>query len=224
MSFRKRTNGRSSGIRRTRKKNGLNFDVEPRVANEIWGVAYGALAVLVGMSISGQLGVVGVFMQRVLLPIFGWGVYGLPVLLGIIALIFFFNKKPSFGLSRGFGVMLLIISVSTLIHLSVPSEDLYSAAEKGLFGGYIGFTGAFIGIAVLGITGSYVVFSALLLISLLLTLNVAFSEIAAFFAPEKRRRTFPRELSEEHEIDQKLEDINIIKPEITFCHASEGFG
>ncbi|MBI5754688.1 DNA translocase FtsK 4TM domain-containing protein [Candidatus Peregrinibacteria bacterium] len=195
---------------------GLSFDVEPRVANEIFGVAYAALAILVGMSIGGKLGVVGTIMQKFLLPIFGWGVYGLPVLFGIIALIFFFNKKPSFGLSRGFGVMLLIISVSTLIHLSVPSEDLYSVAEKGLFGGYIGFTGAFIGIAIFGLTGSYVVFSALLLISFLLTLNVAFSELVAIFSPDrKRRRVFHEESKEENfENVEKLEEINIIKPEI----------
>lgn len=209
--------------RRHIRKNGMNFEVEPHVAQEIWAVIYTAFAILLYLSISGKLGVVGIFMKSVLMPVFGWGIYGLPVLSFFIAMIFFFKRKPSFGLARFLGVIFLVVAASTLIHLSVPEEDIYQVAVHGTYGGYIGFTGTFLGITILGITGSYVFFAALFIISLLLTFNVTLTGILRFFLPQPKREraSRTREVFSDDEDDEPREAINIIKPQISESQMEE---
>ncbi len=205
---------------RIRSKNTLKFDIEPHIAKEIWSVMYMALAILFALSIANKLGVVGEFMQTIFKPIFGWGVYGLPVLCFFISLIFLFNRTPVFGLSRIFGIILLITSASTLIHLSVPSDEIYEVAKNGMYGGYIGFTGTFIGTTIFGVSGSYVIFSALLIISLLLTFHISLFDIFSLFVPQKKKTRALKEVNLKADLAHFLEDesdreINIIKPEIS---------
>ncbi|MBI2464497.1 DNA translocase FtsK 4TM domain-containing protein [Candidatus Peregrinibacteria bacterium] len=206
------------------RKNGINFEVEPHVVQEIWAVMYTASAILLYLSITGKLGVVGTFMKSVLMPVFGWGIYGLPLLSFLIAMIFFFKRKPSFGFSRLVGVIFLVVSASSLIHLSVAEEDIYQVAVQGTHGGYIGFTGTFLGMMILGLTGSYVFFAALFIISLLLTFNVTLSGTLRFFMPQRKRERAVRArdvFSEDEEEDLPQEAINIIKPQVSESHMEE---
>ncbi len=140
-----------------------------------------SLCVLTILSLNGKLGVVGQVWNSFLTPIFGWGLYMVPVLLAGVSLALFFARRVMFDATRTFGVILMLVAALGTLHLSVPEEQIYEVAKAGEYGGYVGFVSSFIARQVLGVTGAYVVFLSLLIISILLTFSVSLREIAALF-------------------------------------------
>jgi S-DNA-T family DNA segregation ATPase FtsK/SpoIIIE len=184
---------------------------------EIWAVVYGALCVLTILSINGGLGGLGMIWHNFLTPIFGWGLFLVPVMLGGVSLSLLFARRVNFDATRVFGLGLMIISVLATIHLSVPGDQIYEVAKLGQYGGYIGFVASFIARQVLGVAGSYVVFLALFLISVLLTFSISLREMFGLFEwnwslpkREKKKAKEPkmerRALGKE---EQDLEDMVI---------------
>jgi S-DNA-T family DNA segregation ATPase FtsK/SpoIIIE len=186
---------------------------------EIWAVTDMALCILTVLSIQGRLGVVGHLWNSFLTPIFGWGLYAVPVFLGGISLALFFARQIRFDATRIFGLILLSISVLGTLHLAVPEDQIYEVARAGQYGGYIGFVSSFISRQILGVTGSYVVFLALFLISVLLTFSVSIRDvlslvefkIPAWFSqkPEIKKRPIvtgeePEEFDDEDEDDEEM--------------------
>ncbi len=177
--------------RRTRARKGTQINIASHVMREIWAVVYMALCVLTLLSINGGLGFIGQLWNNFLTPIFGWGLYAVPVLLGGVSLALFFARRVEFDATRTLGIGLMVVSVLGTIHLAVPADEIYEVAKVGEYGGYIGFVSSFLSRQVLGITGSYVVFLALFLISVLLTFSVSLREIMMLFEWkwEKKEKT-----------------------------------
>jgi len=209
----------------------VNLNVDKKISREIWGVAYIALAILTVLSIQGSLGVFGVFWRNVLEPIFGWGIFAVPFLLGFMGLGLFFSKKVHFGVARMTGITLLTASVLSILHLSVPFEDMYDFASLGSHGGYIGFVGAFLASSFIGKTGSYVVFVAGMMISILLSFEVSLSDIIKLFVPSKAvKKQVKKGTKAIHEAIEDVTDktvdagINIIKEAVTTTDEAEDEG
>jgi len=205
-----------TSYRRKLRGQNLSLDVEAHVIKDIWAVFYLTVGILTILSIRGNLGFVGQLWIAFLDPVFGWGVYAVPVLLIMMATFEFFSKKVSFGFARWLGMILMMISVLGTIHLSVPSEDVYEVAKAGEYGGYIGFVGSFISMSVFGVAGSYVVFMATMIISVLLIFDVSLMEIVGLFKKEEKKAK--KEEDEESEEEDYFDDfdvnkINIVKPE-----------
>ncbi|EKD92820.1 MAG: hypothetical protein ACD_28C00325G0006 [uncultured bacterium] len=163
------------------RRKGIQIRVASHVMREIWAVVYMAFCVLTLLSINEKLGVVGSLWNDFLTPIFGWGIYMVPLLLGGVSLALFFARRISFDAGRILGLVLLVISSLGTLHLSVADDQIYAVAQDGEYGGYIGFVSSFIGRQILGITGSYVVFFALFVISILLTFSISLREIFSLF-------------------------------------------
>lgn len=155
---------------------------------EIWAVVYMSLCVLTILSLNGRLGVVGQLWNNFLTPIFGWGLYMVPVLLAGVSLALFFARRVMFDTTRTLGVILMLVAALGTLHLSVQEEQIYEVAKAGEYGGYVGFVSSFIARQVLGVTGAYVVFLSLLVISILLTFSVSLREIAELFRWEGFKR------------------------------------
>ncbi len=172
--------------RRRSRRRSIALNVSKEVSREIGAVAYLALAVLTVLSIQGGVGIVGEIWMGFLQPILGWGVYAIPVLFTGISLTMFFVKKFEFGIERIIGVILMMISVLSIFHLSVPSEDLFDIAQKGGFGGYTGFVTNFVlrDLLVIGNVGAGVIFVTLLLISVLLTFHISLKDLWTLVVPE----------------------------------------
>jgi len=164
--------------------------IETHVMREIWAVAYGALCILTLLSINGRLGTLGDLWHRFLTPIFGWGLFLVPLLLGGVSLALFFARRVEFNFTRIFGIGMMVVSALGTIHLSVPSGDILEVAKAGEYGGYIGFVASFFGREVLGVTGAYVVFLALFIISVLVTFSISIREMLGLieFRFESRQR------------------------------------
>src|SRR3989338_276378 len=135
--------GRARGHAIRRRSRGplsnVHFEVESHIAREIFAVIYLAVSFLVMLSIYGQLGAVGEALHAMLLPVFGVGIHLIPIVFFGMSLTLFFSKKSPFTLARITGLVLLFTSILSILHLSVPPDDMLVAAQNGQYGGYIGF-------------------------------------------------------------------------------------
>lgn len=172
---RRTTARRSTRSRKSRRT--TQIQIESHVLREIWAVVHASLAILTYLSIRGHLGALGTLWNNFLTPIFGWGLYAVPALFGGVAIALFFARRVHFDSTRVLGLGLMVISILGTLHLAVPADQIYEVARSGQYGGYIGFVSSFLSRQVLGVTGSYVVFLALFLISVLLTFSISLREI-----------------------------------------------
>lgn len=143
---------------------------------------------------------------------FGWGVFILPfALIGIGSwfLLRKVDKFPKISAERIVGMILLFINLTAWFHLIIDGR--FSAAEAGVGGGY---TGAAIKIGLvtaLGKPGAAIALIAWLLISLILTLDLAMATILRWFG-----KTFETIFNQIAEIVQrqltKLENKKVAQP------------
>lgn len=218
---RSRVHARATAPRRS-SRNSMKFEVDSQVAREIYAVVYLAASLLLVMSIYGGLGKVGAFIATMLRPLFGFGIHLIPVLFFGISAGLFFSKKSVFDLSRIAGIVLFMTSLLSVFHLSVPEEDLLNAAQRGDYGGYIGFVPNFIfrNLLAIGNWGAAIVFVSSLIVGLLLAFEFSIVEFLKEAKPEIRleKRNRMREtddgIIEVPDETDEAEDahINIIKP------------
>jgi S-DNA-T family DNA segregation ATPase FtsK/SpoIIIE len=136
---------------------------------------------------------------------------------------YFLSKKINLPLSRILGVAVMMIAVLSILHLSVPMENIYTIAQKGEYGGYVGFITNFLLLEELrmGTVGASAVFMVLLLTGVLLTFQLSLLTILKFLKPSlpqiqlnqiddlKINRTARRieETVEAEEDDQAAQDL-----------------
>lgn len=156
------------------------------IAREIWAIIYLAVGVLTILSIQGTFGFIGDMWVNLLRPIMGWGIYMVPGLFLLISGMLFFSRKIQFGPSRVLGLFLFVSSILSVLHLSVPPDQIHNFAAEGKYGGYIGFVTNFLLIEVLGIgnIGAAIIFVAMFLISVLLVFELPLKDVFAFLVPK----------------------------------------
>ena len=223
---------RGRGVRTARRGGtGMRFEVESHIAREIFAVIYLAFSFLVLLSIYGQLGAVGEILHNVLKPIFGFGIHLIPIVFFGISLALFFAKKSPFTISKITGLILLFLSLLSIFHLSVPTDEILNAAQAGTYGGYIGFIPNFFfrDFLNIGNLGASIVFVATFIVSALLTFEISIVNLIRQAKPEirlERRKRFAvtdegivevdddeADIKEESAEDEEESEINIIKPQ-----------
>ncbi|MBI4231979.1 cell division protein FtsK [Candidatus Peregrinibacteria bacterium] len=186
MAKAKRRQTRTSTRRRSAKRHSVKIKVKAHVAREIWAVTYLALAILTVLSIKGTFGIIGNLWINMLSPIIGWGIYIIPGVFVLLSMMLFFSKRVHFGPSKVLGLFLFVTSILSILHLSVPIDEIHNYAELGKYGGYTGFVTNFLLLEVLkiGHIGAAVIFVATFLASLLLIFEVPLRDIGAFMIPK----------------------------------------
>ncbi|MBD3328739.1 hypothetical protein GF340_05580, partial [Candidatus Peregrinibacteria bacterium] len=181
------------------------------VLREVWAVTYLALAVLIYLSLGGNFGVPGELLVGFLKPILGWGIQVLPFAFLGASLMLFLSKKIAFPLSRILGIFLLGVSLLSILHLYVPMESLFSEAQAGNYGGYVGFVTNFLMQEVLGVgqIGAVAVFLAMLLIGILLTFEISLVALISFLKPNIKIVRQPTAKKSE----SKKKEVKVVKPE-----------
>lgn len=223
---RRRTAARKSTRKTTRRSNGVVFEVKSSIIREIWAVLYLALATFTFLSLNNNFGLVGDVWMSFLRPLLGWGAQVLPFVFLVSSLTLFFSKKVTFPLARLMGIFLLVVSILSILHLYVPMESIYSEAQAGHYGGYIGFVSNFLFRQVLnvGSLGACAVFITFFVIGLLLTFEIPIASFVAFFKPEiklirkkdavtdeENQQEMVEEDQEQEEGDLSEEDLQHIK-------------
>lgn len=180
------TRTRKAAATRRRRTKALKIEVKSAVVREIWAVVYLSLGVFTFMSLQGNFGLVGEYWMNFLKPILGWGVLIIPYAFIGASLMLFFSKRIGFALSRILGIFLIVVSVLSVMHLSVPMDAIFSQAQAGQYGGYVGFVSNFLFRQVLNVgnVGAAVVFFTVLLIGALLTFEISIGSFLSFLKPE----------------------------------------
>jgi len=201
--------------RRTPRKQ-MKFEVKSSVMREIWAIVYFALSAVTFLSLQGAFGIVGEIWVGILQPILGWGIFMIPPLFLLISLMLFFARNINFGLSKIVGIILMVMSVLSIIHLAVPINDVLIVAQAGTFGGYIGFVTNFFMRTMLSIgeVGAAVVFVAMALISIVLSFEVSLADIAKVFKPELKVEKKAAKKSKKDDIEIDGENIEMASDDV----------
>lgn len=197
--------------------NRLEFQVESHIAREIFAVVYLAASFLLLLSIYGKLGVVGEALHGFLKPVFGFGIHFVPIAFFGMSLAMFFSKKPIFSLARITGLTLMFMSLLSIFHLSLATEEILTSAQAGSYGGYIGFVTNFLlrDILQIGTLGSSIIFVAGLIVGILLTFEVSIIAFLKSATPTFEKRKVKEVVDAEEipvEHTSEASEINIIKP------------
>jgi len=120
---------------------GLNLDLElePHVVREIIAVLLIGLGIFILLSIVGAAGSVGQVFYNMLRLGLGWTSFILPLLLVGTGIALFYPVKYKFNATNTVGLILLVISLSSLIHLFVAPGNGSEVATSGAGGGFLGF-------------------------------------------------------------------------------------
>jgi len=191
---------------RAKHKSLLKLQVKKSIQREILAIIYFSLATVISLCIQGAFGIIGEVALDLFKPILGWGIYIMPFIFFALSLMLFFARKITFGFTKTVGILLMITSILSIIHISVPIENLYSAAQNGQYGGYVGFMTNFFMREMMhvGNIGSAVVFTAAALISILLTFELSIVELVRLLKPEIKFEKEKVEQDDEEEEDQDL--------------------
>ena len=149
---------------------------------EMVGIGFLAFAVFCFVSLfTNSTGAVGGFVVKTIKAIAGEGKYVFPLVIAFFGVkMIAERKKARFG-SQVAGCAVLFALILTLFHLqmNIPEKELFKAGVDGKGGGIIGGACSAILLAAFGKIGTYIVWVALMIISIIFITNVSFLVIAA---------------------------------------------
>ncbi len=167
--------------KKTKRQKAQTWSIQAseKIAKEVQSLVYIGLSILVLLSISGNLGIIGTKIQEFLQPIFGYGLIIVPLVLIATGVYQLLNPKFTINLARQSFLGLFTISFLSLLHLPIPVNELYNFAQQGTYGGYIGFLTNFLfrEILQIGKFGAGVIFTISFLISSMLTFNISLNQV-----------------------------------------------
>lgn len=150
---------------------------------EITGISMLTVAVLSLVSLfTDSTGVVGKYVEIFLKGLAGEGRYIFPLVLAFFGIKLIRERKRtkySYQLATGSALFALIL---TFIHLQLPDKDLFEAGLEGKGGGLIGGAVSYLLLSFFGRTGTYIIWTALLIINLVLITNISFLTIMNFLS------------------------------------------
>jgi S-DNA-T family DNA segregation ATPase FtsK/SpoIIIE len=144
-------------------------------------------------------GILGAFLDSLGGWMFGVGKYISPFVLVIAGAILLFRKESLFYISKLLGVFISFASILGLVHIfAYDAGKMFSAAQEGNGGGFIGFALAFLFLKLGGKIGGSVIMLALSLTGIIVAFNFS---IVAFV-----RKFFSKKDStiEEEEVEQDV--------------------
>ncbi len=197
------------------KKRDFKIELESHVAREVGAIIYFGLAAIFYLIIAGKAGMLGSALDGYLRLIFGIGIYMLPVLFLLLALMLFFSHRVRFDAARYLGIGLLIFAGLGLVHMRTPVDDMLSNVEQ--YGGYVGFLASVLLRIFISDIGAKVVLIAVFLIGILIAFEVSLKDIITFFLPDRKikieSKIAPRRKAPL--LGKGEEELNIVKPLLT---------
>ena len=174
MAKKKRNNGKSgAGI------GAWHQNLRPETKHSLWAVLSFLAAVLLALAYFGKAGLVGDAIQKTLLLVFGKGFFLVSLAFLLAGLSFLFALGNHLLITTILGGVLFLIS-------SLGLSDILFGAYTG---GYVGFLFSFPFLKLFDFWASLIIFSALLLASFLIMLNVSLKP--------KRKEKVEKEKAEE---------------------------
>lgn len=163
-------------------------------------------------------GIIGNLIAKGFLYLFGIGTYGVPALFLIYAFILLTNSDSKLNLSFA-GIIVIFISFLSIITLYSLHGSYFELDQASKAGGIVGSIFAYPIKLLFGKIGAYIIFSALSLAGILITINKPLSEIYAYLkktaetSEKEQAKTKTVRITEVLRKPQKT--VKIERPELT---------
>jgi S-DNA-T family DNA segregation ATPase FtsK/SpoIIIE len=162
-----RSQGRPEKSARGGKKEIFNLDLETK--RGIVVIALFTLAILIALSFGGWAGRFGAGFYKYANFLLGRGMFLIPIVLVVAGFIIIRYIHKNVYLSVALGAVIFILGFLSLVHVLIPEEQ---------GGGYVGYIISWPFLYLLGKWASFIVFLALILISILIAFNIPLRKTA----------------------------------------------
>ncbi len=195
-----------------------HFSLNPETKGAIFTILVFTVAFLSILSVFDLAGSFGRFLNSILSYAFGWADWLFILILLWLGFILVKSGRYSVKLSSYFGLLMIILSASGILHFFVKEFTFKEVVNAGEGGGALGYLIGRSALQFLGLWGSLVIFLAILFIGIFLAFNTSFKDIIAKakalgilkekFLPEGELAEDEDELAEEEEFqpDEELEE------------------
>lgn len=177
-----------------KKKKSQLINLKPGQVRDIYAIALSSLALFLAVSIVGAGGEAGRFLNAGFRNVLGVGVFMVPVFLVAWALMFFIERWRNMVRSKGIGLGLVFFSLIAIIHLATVNPGNPASAfnpaigEISNYGGYAGAILSYSFSKLAGKTGAYILLSAFLLVGLVISAGISFSDSSEELLEQGRKR------------------------------------
>ncbi len=174
--------GRPKGSKNKKQYEDEYDEYEPLLSAETKrGIAIVFLLTFTLISILSLFDVAGVLGQYIALGItylFGWATWLFPIILIGVTYLLFVHGRFAIGFINYFGLFLFTISITALMHLSVPLPEAIEALGTARGGGFFGLFLSWPFQKVMGIWATVIVLVALLIVAFMITFNTSLTQLA----------------------------------------------
>lgn len=161
-------------IRKTKK---TSSGVSAETKKGILSIFLFALAGIAALSLFDLAGSAGGAIEKTLAMIFGIGRFVIPVFLLALGYAVLNDEKYRLKISNYVGAVLLILSVSSLLHITFAGDNPFLLDNLSVGGGYVGLVLAYPLLSLLGKVGTIIVVGAIFVSALLLTFDASLKQI-----------------------------------------------
>jgi S-DNA-T family DNA segregation ATPase FtsK/SpoIIIE len=193
--------------------------ISPERKLDILGVILALLGLLTLLSmVSRSQGSLTSAWVMVLKQAAGWGAFVLPLSLlgfGVWLLFRHVEHLPQLSVERLLGIFLLLLNFFGWLSIFKFGDDIWIAAKSGLGGGYIGGAVEWLLIAMVGKAGSIVILITWLILALILTFDISFTDLVRSIKrgnkpspamnPEPRSVAHQKKMNIETETSERVE-------------------
>lgn len=150
------------------------FDISQETKNSILGILSFIAAIISVLSFVHKAGFAGELFDVMARSLFGWGFFIVPVALVLLGIAFIKSISRKIALSAVLGTLLFVLSSLAIFYIIGDGD----ATERIAQGGYLGLALGFPLLRLVGFMASLIVLAALIVISVLMTLNVPLYQLA----------------------------------------------
>lgn len=206
-------------IKKRRKRKSYNeprfrfpeFEIGDGIKKDAIGIFLFAVALISILSFVDLAGGLGEKIGGLMRLSFGVGAFLFPVVLIFLGWKMLKSEDAVENRTSFAGIAMIFVFFLSLIHIFYAPETMFEIAKAGNGGGFLGAITAWVLASLIGKWGGLVVILALILISLLLTLNISFVELLRKIKPKKANEENPKEEddAEEENEEDEIDDIKI---------------
>ena len=154
-----------------------DWELEDETKKHIAVIILFALAGISVLGLFGLAGSAGDFIVKILGMVFGWANFTFPIILIILGYTLLFPDRYDLRSVNYLGLFLFVLSLTGLMHLTIPIEKAVSIVPSGEGGGYIGLFASYPLQKIMGQWASLIILAALLAISFLTMFNTTLSRL-----------------------------------------------
>jgi len=130
-----------------------------------------ALSILFVLGFFDKAGILGIYLNKIIGAMFGWGKWLSPVIMIVAGIILLFRKETAFYVSKLIGLAVAFTSILGFFHVYFDQDKILEIAKEGMGGGYFGYVISFLLLKFTGTVAGSVILSALFLTGIIITFN-----------------------------------------------------